>query len=167
MAKIKRPRGLIRYSSLDELEGKPFVPLYKRPRVIVYFSIMLLAIAGIIYGIATLGTLELKVLHERQPLFVTQSDGSIQNRYELKILNKTNKDIQVSLNVSGHDNIKITGVDDALSVPHGKVSAYTIFIRIPGDTLKTERIPVTIRVEDATNPAFYAEYKSMFFGPKH
>lgn len=167
MDKIKRPRGLIRYSSLDEMEGKPFIPLYKRPRVIVYVLIMLLAIAGIIYGLATLGTLELKVLHERQPLFVTQSDGSIQNRYELKILNKTDKDMLVSLNVSGHDNMQIAGIEGTLSAPHGKVSAHTIFIRIPGDTLKTERIPVTIRVEDTTNPTFYTEYKSMFFGPKH
>ena len=166
MDKIKRPRGLIRYSSLDEMDGKPFIALYKRPRVIVYFSIMLLAIAGIIYGLVTLGSLELKVLHERQPLFVMQSDGSVQNKYELKILNKTDKDMQVSLKVSGHDYLLLTGNKDLFSVPEGKVSAHTIFIRIPGDKLKAERIPITLRIEDTRNPQFFTEYKSMFFGPK-
>ncbi|WP_455219288.1 cytochrome c oxidase accessory protein CcoG [Kaarinaea lacus] len=166
MDKIKRPRGLIRYASLDEIEGKPFIPLYKRPRVIVYFSIMLLAVAGIIYGLATLGSLELKVLHERQPLFVMQSDGSVQNKYELKILNKTEKDMQVSLEVSGHDHLQLVDAEETLSAHQGKVSAYTIFLRIPGDKLQAERIPVTIRLQDIDNPEFYTEYESMFFGPK-
>ena len=166
MDKIKRPRGLVRYASLDEIEGKPFIPLYKRPRVIVYFTIMILAIGGIIYGLATLGSIELKVLHERQPLFVMQSDGSVQNKYELKILNKTEQDMQVSLNVTGHDNLQLVGAEKTLSAPQGQVSAYTIFMRIPGNKLKAERIPVTIRIEDVDNPEFYTEYESMFFGPK-
>ena len=167
MDKIKRPRGLVRYASLDEIEGKPFVPLYKRPRVIVYFSIMLLAVAGIIYGLATLGSLELKVLHERQPLFVMQSDGAVQNKYELKILNKTEQDMQVSLKVTGHDNLLLVNAEETISAPQGRVSAYTIYIRIPGEKLQAERIPVTIRIQDIDNPEFYTEYESMFFGPKH
>ena len=167
MDKIKRPRGLIRYASLDEVEGKPSVALYRRPRVIVYLSIMFLSIVGIVYGLATLGTLEMKVLHERQPLFVMQSDGSIQNKYELKILNKTDQDMRVTLQVSGHEQLQLTAAEDTLTVPHGKVSSFTVFLRIPGDQLKKPRIPVIIRVEDIANPQFFAQYKSMFFGPKN
>jgi len=166
MNKIKRPQGLIRYASLNEMEGKPFVALFKRPRVITYFAIMTFAIAGIIYGLATLGSLELKVLHERQPLFVLQSYGSVQNKYELKILNKTEQDMQVSLSVSGHNNLQLVDADKTLPTPARRVSAYTIFMRIPGNKLQAERIPVTIRVEDVSNPEFYTEYESMFFGPK-
>lgn len=166
MDKIKRPRGLIRYASLDEIEGKPKNSLHKRPRVVVYLSIMLLALSGIVYGLATLGSLELRVLHERQPLFVMESDGSIQNKYQLKILNKTENDMQVSLQITGHDHVNLEGVEETIPVPHGKVSAHTIFIRIPGDQLKSERIPLTLKIEDTGNPQFNAEYKSMFFGPK-
>jgi len=166
MDKINRPHGLIRYASLDEIEGKPAAPLYKRPRVIVYFSIMLLAVAGIVYGLATLGTLELKVLHERQPLYVMESDGSVQNKYELKILNKTEQDMSIKISVSGHPDLHVTGNEQALAAPHGKVSAYTIFLRIPGDELAAERIPIIIRAEDTDNPEFVTQYESMFFGPK-
>jgi len=166
MDKINRPHGLIRYASLDEIEGKPAAPLYKRPRVIVYFSIMLLAVAGIVYGLATLGTLELKVLHERQPLYVMESDGSVQNKYELKILNKTEQDMSIKISVSGHPDLHVAGNEQALAAPHGKVSAYTIFLRIPGDELAAERIPIIIRAEDTDNPEFVTQYESMFFGPK-
>ena len=166
MDKINRPRELIRYASLDEIEGMPAPPLYKRPRVIVYFLIMLLSVVGIIYGLATLGSLELKVLHERQPLFVMQSDGSVQNKYELKILNKTEQDMQIKIDVSGHPELQAVGNEKALAVPQGKVKAYTIFLRIPGDKLTVERIPISIRAQDMDNAEFFAEYESMFFGPK-
>jgi cytochrome c oxidase accessory protein FixG len=165
MDKVHRPRGLIRYASLDEIEGKPTLKLLQRPRVLVYFTIMLVAIVGIIYGLSTLASIELKVLHERQPLYVMQSDGSVQNKYELKILNKTEHDMQVALNVTGHDDLQVTGVKTPLAVPAGRVAAYTIFIRVPGGQLANERIPLKITVNDTAKPEFSAAYNSMFFGP--
>jgi cytochrome c oxidase accessory protein FixG len=165
MDKIHRPHGLIRYASLDEVEGKPAVPLFKRPRVLVYFSIMLLAIAGLIYGLSTLAALELKVLHERQPLFVMQSDGTVQNKYRLKILNKTDADVQVELVASGHPELQVVGAEELLTARHGRVSAYTIFLRIPGDKLDKERTPISLRISSETQPQLSTEYQTMFFGP--
>ena len=97
MEKIHRPSRLIRYASYDELEGKSKVPVHKHPRALVYFGILGLALLGIIYGLTHLGTLDLKVIHERQPLYVLQSDGAIQNKYDLKILNKTDRELTVTL----------------------------------------------------------------------
>jgi len=165
MDKIHRPHGLIRYASLDEIEGKPTVKIYKRPRVLVYFTIMLAAIGGIIYGLANLGELELKVLHERQPLFVLQSDGAIQNKYVLKVLNKTDADMQVILTINNHDSIKLVNSGKPFMTKQGRVTAHTVFLRIPGDKLDAERIPVIFRVENVDDTALFAEYQSMFFGP--
>lgn len=165
MDKINRPRGLVRYASLDEIEGKPATKLFRRPRVLVYFTIMSLAIAGIVYGLTTIASLELKVLHERQPLYVMLSNGSVQNKYELKILNKTEQDMLVQLRVSGHNDMELIGVDEALFVAQGGVSAYTVFIRIPNDKLNVERTDVSFIVKDVSNDSYFAEYQSMFFAP--
>ena len=165
MDKIHRPHGLIRYASLDEVEGKPKIKLQHRPRVLVYFAIMLAAIVGIIYGLTNLGALELKALHERQPLFVMQSNGSVQNKYVIKILNKTDSDMQVMLTVSGHDAVELVNANKLLTARQGRVTPHTIFLRIPGDKLLAERIPVTLRIEDTGHPEYVAEYQSMFFGP--
>jgi len=165
MDKIHRPHGLIRYASLDEIEGKPTVKIYQRPRVLIYFAIMLAAVGGILYGLTNLGSLELKVLHERQPLFVLQSDGSIQNKYILKILNKTDSDMPVTLTVSGHDAIKLINSGKPFITKQGRVTAHTVFLRIPADKLDTERIPIIFRVENTDHTALFAEYQSMFFGP--
>jgi len=106
MDKIDKPHGLIRYESVDALEGKPVLPLMKRPRVLVYLVIMTLSFVGIIYGLLNITGLEIKVLHERQPLFVQLSNGSIQNKYELKILNKTNEQMTVRVTAEGLEGVE-------------------------------------------------------------
>jgi len=165
MEKIKRPLGLIRYASLDEINGKPAIKLYQRPRVIIYFMIMIAALSGIFYGITHLGSLELKALHERQPLFIIQSDGSIQNKYVLKILNKTDKDMQLILTATGNNDLKIVNAKKLLLVHADRVTAHTIFLRIPAEKLTEERIPIVFHLHDSENPEFSTEYQSMFFGP--
>jgi len=101
MDKVGRPRGLIRYASLNELEGKTVKKIYQHPRTLVYLGIILLAFGGIVYGLTHLGSMTLKVIAERQPLFVRMSDGSIQNKYEFKVLNKTDRDLFVTVMVEG------------------------------------------------------------------
>ena len=165
MDKIQRPHGLIRYASLDEVEGRAIHSVLWRPRVLVYSGIMIAALAGIIYGLGNLGELELKVLHGRAPLFVLQSDGAIQNRYELKILNKTKADMRIAISAAGHSGMLLQGAEQTLVIPKGRVSAHTLFVRIPGSQLTRERIPVTVSVTDTANPAVSASYQTMFFGP--
>ncbi|MDQ1363649.1 MAG: hypothetical protein QG652_1511 [Pseudomonadota bacterium] len=165
MDKIHRPRGLIRYASLDEINGKPQLPLLKRPRVLVYFFIMTLSILGLGYGLTHLGTFDLKVLHERQPLFVQQSDGTIQNRYELKILNKTDSELNISINAAGPEGIIMHGVKEHTRLPANKLSSFTVFLRVPKGSLEHDRMPVTFRIHATEQPENSAEYKSMFYGP--
>ena len=166
MDKIGKPRGLIRYSSHEELEGKKPQPLHKRPRVIIYFSIMLLAASGLLYGLTNLGTFDLKVIHERQPLFVKLSNGSIQNKYILKILNKTDKDMHISIDVDGPDNLQTQGLKEKTLLPSGKLSSFTVFIRVPMKNLEDDRTPVKFTIHSYESFDDSVEYQSMFYAPK-
>ena len=166
MTKIGKPRGLIRYASLDELEGKPTLPLFKRPRVLIYLSIITLALSGIVYGLTHLGAIELKVLHERSPLFVQLSDGSIQNKYNLKVLNKTDKDVYIVASSSGLENMVVKGVDKPLLARKGHTSSFIVFVNAPAASLTEERMPVIFEVANKDDPEQMSRYESMFFSPR-
>lgn len=166
MDKIGRPHGLIRYASMDELEGKPKLKLLQRPRVLVYLTILTLALSGILYGLFNLSGLEIKVLHERQPLFVLQSDGSIQNKYSVKILNKTPQDQQVRLVVDGLPGLVISGGEGSLVANKGRTTSYTVFVRVPRANLEAESAPITFRVQAEGDASLAASYTSMFIGPR-
>jgi polyferredoxin len=168
MDKVGRPRGLIRYASLDELMGRPVHKLYQHPRTWVYVGILLLALFGIIYGLTHMGSLALRVVPERQPLFVRMSDGSIQNKYTFKVLNKTDKDVYVKVGIEGgiKDQIMVDADQKQLTL-HGKSSAFTVFVKASEANILQEVTPIEFRVFNVDEPTMQAEYTTMFNGPKH
>ncbi len=167
MDKIGKPRGLIRYASLDELWGKPAKKMYQHPRTLIYIGIILAALGGIVWGLTHMGAMTLKVLHERQPLYVSMSDGSIQNKYDFKVLNKTDKDFQIKVLVEGgiKDQV-IIGAENQPMTHHGRGTSFTIFVRAPNSNILRDVTPIHFHIESLDDPAVYAEYTSKFYGPK-
>ena len=167
MTKIGKPIGLIRYASLDEIQGKEKQKFFKRPRVLIYLAIMCLSVIGILYGLTHLGTFDLKVIHERQPLFVIMSNGSIQNKYNLKILNKTDKDMNISIVIEGPKGLETQGIKEKMKLPAGKLTSIIAFVRVPKMSLKGPRTPINFRIQSFEVFDDNIEYLSMFFGPNN
>lgn len=166
MEKIGKPRGLIRYASLDEVEGMPTKPFWKRARPLVYISIMLIAASGILYGLTHLGSLELKVIHERSPLFVRLSDGSIQNRYDIKILNKLDRTVEVQISAEGPAGLELVDAAEPLSINSGKLLSHIVYVKVPSSSLEQSRTPITFKVQNTANPQDSVSYESAFFSPR-
>jgi len=167
MDKIGRPHGLIRYASLDELEGKPVHKLYQHPRTWVYITILFLALCGIIYGLSHLGAMTMRVEPERQPLFVRMSDGSIQNKYNVKVLNKTPKDMQVVIRtVNSVPGQIIVEADKQHLVRSGKEAGFSVFIKAPKETLASDRTPLKFEAVNVEDENMKASYESVFNGPE-
>lgn len=167
MDKLGRPHGLVRYASLDEMEAKPVPRMLTRPRVWAYTAILVTALGGITYGFASLSAIDLKVLHERAPLFVQLSDGSIQNKYTLKLLNKTNQDLAVSVSVLADVPVTVSGNDHAMIAKHGEVTPGIVFVKIHRKDLERESLPLTF-VATAVLPKggeIESGRESAFFGP--
>ncbi len=173
---------------MDDLEGKPAKALLKRPRVWVYSTILLAALAGIIYGLGSLAAIDLKVLHERAPLFVTLSDGSIQNKYTLKMLNKMPEDLSVRISASGPEGLRLVGAEEPIQIHNGGVTPAMVFVKVPKKNLEhddddrddddedrhpghrmpnEQQEPIRFRVEAVrgNGQVVKAERDSVFIGP--
>ncbi|MBB3773131.1 cytochrome c oxidase accessory protein FixG [Angulomicrobium tetraedrale] len=92
MNKVGRPTGLIAYdteTNIDRrLKGLPPVHKFVRPRTVLYVA-LILVIGGIMVAtLATRGSEGVAVIHDRNPLFVQLSDGSIRNAYTVRLVNK-------------------------------------------------------------------------------
>jgi polyferredoxin len=105
MTKVGRPTGLIAYDTdmniKRRLEGK--APLYKiiRGRTLVYIGIIVITGLLMLYTLTTRSPLALNVLHDRNPVFVTLSNGSVRNAYTLHFLNKLHDLRTVALELDG------------------------------------------------------------------
>ena len=158
MDKIGLPHGLIRYDTENNQEARARHPGWKdqmrwlRPRTVYYMAI-LSAVAGLmLYAILTRSPLELNVIHNRNPLFVVLSDGSIRNSYTIKILNKTHEDRSFALMVEGLPDavLKLQGAGE-LQASHIAVLADSVGqIRLLIDAPKSndERNAIAFVVKD-------------------
>lgn len=165
MDKVKQPRGLIRYASFTELhEGHAPIAMWKRPRVLVYGAILAAALFGVIYGLTTLSSTEFSVIHNRQPSYVQLSDGSYQNKYTLKLLNKTNNTLAFNVSIAGLDAATLTPIE-TLTVPAGKVVPVMALVRVPDRALDTALQPITF-IMTAVDSDVVAEHNSIFILPK-
>ncbi|HKK14108.1 MAG TPA: FixG Ig-like domain-containing protein, partial [Gammaproteobacteria bacterium] len=92
-------RGLIRYTSEKEQEGEKTRII--KPKTIGY-GVMLAAIISLLsFSIVTRAPLDMAVYQVRNPLYVLLSDGSIQNSYEVKLNNKTEHSLDLTISVYG------------------------------------------------------------------
>ena len=141
-------------------------PFYKRTRVIVYGSIILLATAYILYGVTHIDPLQLTVLHERQPLFIRMSDGSIVNKYTIKAVNKTGKNVPVRIKVEGMPvQSVLVNNGDPVVLPPANLVPFHVLVRARPELLKHEKTRITFELETESDDSTELEYKSVFVRP--
>ena len=107
MSKLGRPRGLIDYESWDNIErgrrAEPRVSRLVRPKTVGLTAACLVLTAAIVFSFMTRSSASLSVQHDRDPLAVRLSDGSVRNAYTVKLLNKSSAAHAYTLSVSGVD----------------------------------------------------------------
>jgi cytochrome c oxidase accessory protein FixG len=92
MAKVNRPLGLIAYDNdvniTRRAQGLDETYPVIRPRTVLYVAMIALVGFTMLYGLITRTFTDLSVLHDRNPLYVQLSDGSVRNSYTVRLLNK-------------------------------------------------------------------------------
>ena len=175
MAKLGKPRGLIDYMALtdeaNERAGKPKVSVWKhifRLRTIIYTVLW----AGIGVGLTVLlfvrADIDMTVAPVRNPQFVTLSDGSIRNTYDVRIRNMSHDDSDFAISLVADAPLEVTlegqpgqSVNVALNSTH----LQRVYVTAPaGSAAATaERTDFRLWVEDeaTTHRAFR---DTTFFG---
>ncbi|MBM3647620.1 MAG: cytochrome c oxidase accessory protein CcoG [Alphaproteobacteria bacterium] len=179
MDKVGRPRGLIAFDTLIGASA-PAAPVnwarrLLRPRVLVYAAMLLLVSAVVLTAFAMRTTVEVSVLRDRSPVFVTLSNGSIRNGYTFKILNKTREahryalDITgiggAAINVVGADGVTPVGETVMLEAQPDAVATYRLYVAAPRPELAGESTPLHFHLTDLMTGST-AAYQSVFLGPK-
>lgn len=110
MDKVKKPRGLIRYDSLQGIKDR--VRFTFTPRIISYSVILLLLLSLFTYLVATREDIEVNILRTPGMLYQDQPNDKISNLYNFNIVNKTFEPISVTIKIKDLDaEIKMLGAD--------------------------------------------------------
>ena len=178
MTRVGRPANLITFDTLANQkakatgQSKAWHPI--RPRTIIY-GVVLAIVAGLmLYGLLNRTHIEVHVLRNRAPLFVTLSDGDIRNTYTLRILNKRREPQQLALSVRGPANavLEVQDVGTAgpgeavsLTLPADDVQAFQAFVRVPAGSLADSSTSIDFVLQGGVHQD-RTRTGSVFLGPK-
>jgi cytochrome c oxidase accessory protein FixG len=163
MSKLGKPQGLISYTTLRDYNthaaeaataGRAMATAHQksvsishivRPRTILYFALWCLVGLVMLVSVVTRDRLDINVLPDRNPLYVTLSDGSIRNGYTVKVLNMTNepRTFEVAIDGLPGAGMWLAGNDDhqpvraiAVDVEADRLREIKVFVSQPGDIAK-------------------------------
>lgn len=112
-----------------------------RLRTLFYLAVWTAAGLGLVFALVSRDRLGLNVIHDRNPQFVIESDGSVRNGYEVKLLNMIPEQRVITLSIEGlpHATMRISGQGERdgrsfdLPVSPDKVTAMKVFVTLPKD----------------------------------
>ncbi len=144
MDKIGKPRGLIDYMALtdeaNERAGNPKKPIWQhifRVRTMIYTGLWASIGIGLVVLLFIRAPIDMTISPIRNPQFVTLSDGSIRNTYDLRIRNMQHEvaDFHISLTSDEILRVELEGTS-------------TLSVTVPADTTQLQRVYVTSRADD-------------------
>lgn len=203
MTKLGRDRGLISYSTLSDYDhnvalatdpatntidpsrvhrGTGHVSdqvrhfdwrVLTRVRTLIYFGVWAAIGLVILVALTTRDRIQVNVQHDRNPLYVTMSDGSIRNGYTVKLLNMRQQPRVFTVSLAGLPGatMSITGIDQPaartfdIPVDPDQVRALRVFITQPRDATAPGDTPFQFIAEEPE----YAEsdtYDAVFEAPE-
>jgi cytochrome c oxidase accessory protein FixG len=180
MAKVGRPPNLIAFDTEANqmaLEDGRERPKWKflRLRTLFYSMLFVGVAAAMLVTYVTRANVDINVLHDRAPLFVTLSDGDIRNGYTIKILNMTREprsfqlayELGEGVEASSLDvvNVESTGARATLTADPDSVETYKLYVRAPAEDLPDESVPITFTLTDPSRGE-RVTYDSVFRGPE-
>jgi cytochrome c oxidase accessory protein FixG len=173
MDKTGKPRGLIGYNILANLDTGNALQRGRlrllRPRTIMYGGLIAVVGAIMLAALVSRPTLELNLQRDRNPLFVSLSNGDIRNGYTLKILNKIHQTRHYRLQLDGLPGatVKVIGRDDGaarFTVKADRLASFRVLISTAKANLKSETTDITLRILDQADGTS-AGNDTVFRGP--
>ena len=163
MDKFEFPQGLIRYASENNIAKNEKMKFTKR--MIAYTVVLSILIGVLITLLVTRQDVSANVLRVRGMLYQEQPNGQISNLYNIKLLNKTRKEIPVTLKLEEgfKGTIKIIGND--LVVKKESVGDGIFFIYADQNTLKQRKNTVHVGVYEGSKKL--SDIKTTFFAPNN
>ncbi|RDY68736.1 4Fe-4S binding protein [Lysobacter soli] len=160
MDKMGYPKGLIRYSTQNAIDGKP--TRVARPRVLLYGLLLLALCVAWAWGVGHRSPLIAEVLRDRNALYREAADDRIENTYTLKLVNKDVAPHAFRIRVQAPAGIELRGGPQTVNADAEQVLNLPLVLSAPEGVRGKQAVTFHVeRVDGTAN----ADVASTFFGP--
>ena len=146
MGKIGRPEGLIRFASLNELDGKKRTVW--RPRVVIYSLALVAVVVGLAFSLNHREPIEFSLARAPGSLYTELAGDLVQNQANLRLTNRSHAERRVQFEVVEPADGRIVVPGQPLTVVAERELRIPVFMVRGRPETENGRSPFTIRVHD-------------------
>jgi len=161
MDKIGKPRGLIRYSSQEALEGGK--THFFRPRMMIYPIVLAALITAFAIVLSTKNHAEVALIRTRGTTFSTLPDGHIINNARLRITNRTEAPVSYTATVISPNGVTVKLDPEGKLVDPEQTESVNVHFTAPPELFVTTPQPVLIKI--VGSDGFETQAKFSMHGP--
>ncbi len=168
MDKMNYPRGLIRFSTQNAMDGgwnrAQSWRRVLRPRVLVYTTVLVALSVGLLWSLAARTPLKVDVVRDRAALSRIVAGGRLENVYRLQVMNATEQPQRYRISASGLEGLTLASTDQ-LEVGPAESRWVPVRLQIAYGTAAPGSHPIQFSVSDASGQSHVSE-KSVFLVPR-
>ena len=161
MDKIHKPRGLIRYSSLEMLAGT--ARNYLRPRTVLYPIALAVFLGTFIFMLGTKSTADITLLRAVGDPFSLDAQGRVVNQVRLRIANRSRGDRAYRIEVEGAEAGAVIIPVNPFPVSKGKTETLSFFVTLPVTAFSSGEPEIEVHISDGAG--FDGEFEWRLLGP--
>lgn len=162
MEKMNYPKGLISYTTEQNLEGSQSHIV--RPRTIGYGVALVIMIAAFAVKLGLRSEIEFEALRDRGALFQTNTRGFIENSYTLALVNKSDEQRTFEIAVEGIPGIGLIGKTQ-VTLQAAEVRNLPTVVEVDPEAMTERNHDIVFKVRVVGMPDVTAESDSRFLGP--
>lgn len=164
MEKLNKPKGLIRYTTENELEGQK--THFLRPRLIGYASVLLIMMVALAYNIGTRTPFKLEIERDRMNVYVETVNDTIENSYSVKLINMSQSTGIYDIRLEGADFLTLHGeTRHQLGVNELKEITFRLELDPQTHRLSQNKTAVTFVITDAETGDDITQKVTSFIAP--
>ncbi len=162
MEKMDYPKGLIRYTTDNENDGKETSVF--RLKTAVYAVVLIGLFVSFVISLNNRIPFEVDIIRDRSTLYTNTLEGLVENVYSIKMLNMSQKDMNYHIEISGLDSIILLGDSDVF-VKAGEVVTVPVRLQVDPGQLKSSSTTIYFKAHSIEDPTIVADSESRFLGP--
>ena len=162
MDKVGKPRGLVRYSSENLLQGRKLRLL--RPRTIIYPIVLVIAWGLLAVSLAGDQSADVTFLRRQGAPFTELPGAMVSGQVRLKIQNRTRETRSYTITVPGFEDSQIIIPENPVVVEPEKASETSLFVLSPASSFTAGERLLHLRLSDGVD--FETELEYRLLGPK-
>ncbi len=163
MDKMDYDKGLIRYTTLNEVKGKGLHIF--RPRVFVYSAILIGLVVAMLWSLATRIPVSVDITRDRNILYREAPNGKLENVYKLRIMNQDNKAHTFVISLEGLPGASLDPDEKETHVESGEIVDTLVRVQANEKDIKTRSTRITLRVTATDDKKMTDDENASFIAP--